>query len=61
MGQLLDEAIIFATHAHAGQVRKMANTPYILHPLEVAEGVGVDISEGALKVAERNRENLGLR
>ena len=25
-----------------------------------AEGVGVDISEGALKVAERNRENLGL-
>ena len=26
----------------------------------VAEGVGVDISEGALKVAERNRENLGL-
>lgn len=36
MGQLLDEAIVFATHAHAGQVRKMANTPYILHPLEVA-------------------------
>ena len=29
MGQLLDEAIVFATHAHAGQVRKMANTPYI--------------------------------
>ena len=26
----------------------------------VAEGVGVDISEGALQVAERNRENLGL-
>ena len=26
----------------------------------VAEGVGVDISEGALKVAERNRENLEL-
>lgn len=36
MGQLLDEAIVFATHAHAGQVRKMVNTPYILHPLEVA-------------------------
>ena len=34
--RLLDEAIVFATHAHAGQVRKMANTPYILHPLEVA-------------------------
>lgn len=26
----------------------------------VTEGVGVDISEGALKVAERNRENLEL-
>lgn len=26
----------------------------------VAEGVGADISEGALKVAERNREHLGL-
>ena len=36
MGQLLDEAIVFATNAHTGQVRKMANTPYILHPLEVA-------------------------
>lgn len=36
MSQLLDEAIVFATNAHAGQVRKMANTPYILHPLEVA-------------------------
>ena len=36
MSRLLDEAIVFATNAHAGQVRKMANTPYILHPLEVA-------------------------
>lgn len=33
---LLDEAIIFATSAHEGQKRKMTNTPYILHPLEVA-------------------------
>ena len=41
MGQLLDEAIVFATHAHAGQVRKMANTPYILHPLEVASIIAV--------------------
>ena len=36
MGELLDKAIVFATSAHSGQVRKMANTPYILHPLEVA-------------------------
>ena len=36
MSQLLDNAIRFATQAHAGQMRKMANTPYILHPLEVA-------------------------
>ena len=36
MSQLLDDAIHFAAQAHAGQMRKMANTPYILHPLEVA-------------------------
>ena len=33
---VLDEAIFFATKAHSGQLRKMAQTPYILHPLEVA-------------------------
>lgn len=33
---VLEEAIFFATEAHHGQVRKMADTPYILHPLEVA-------------------------
>lgn len=33
---ILDKAIEFATEAHSGQVRKMAFTPYILHPLEVA-------------------------
>lgn len=32
----LDRAIVFATTAHEGQVRKYANTPYIYHPLEVA-------------------------
>jgi myo-inositol-1(or 4)-monophosphatase len=31
-----DKAIIFATNAHKGQKRKGANTPYIVHPLEVA-------------------------
>ncbi len=33
---VLEEAIKFATDAHSGQIRKMTNTPYILHPLEVA-------------------------
>ena len=33
---VLEEALIFATNAHKGQMRKMAGTPYILHPAEVA-------------------------
>jgi len=33
---MLAEAIIFATMAHDGQMRKFSKTPYILHPLEVA-------------------------
>ena len=32
----LNEAIAFATKCHAGQLRKLAHTPYILHPMEVA-------------------------
>lgn len=32
----LDEAIKFATDAHAGQRRKLVDLPYILHPLEAA-------------------------
>ena len=32
----LDEAIKFAVEAHSGQLRKIKNTPYILHPLEAA-------------------------
>ncbi len=36
MSDVLEDAIVFATKAHSGQVRKMAGTPYILHPLEVA-------------------------
>jgi (p)ppGpp synthase/HD superfamily hydrolase len=31
---MLNEAILFATKAHAGQVRKATNIPYIVHPLE---------------------------
>lgn len=33
---ILDQAIIFATNAHSGSVRKGTPIPYILHPLEAA-------------------------
>lgn len=36
MYEKLNEAITFAAECHAGQMRKLANTPYILHPMEVA-------------------------
>ena len=36
MGKLLDKAIVFATKAHEGQLRKGTDIPYILHPLEAA-------------------------
>ena len=34
---LIDKAIVFATKAHEGQVRKGTKKPYIAHPLEVLE------------------------
>lgn len=37
---LFDRALKFAIDKHSGQVRKMANSPYILHPMEVATIVG---------------------
>ena len=36
MNDILDDALIFATQVHHGQVRKMSGIPYILHPCEVA-------------------------
>ncbi len=44
----LDEAILFATEKHSGQLRKGTNTPYIVHPLETmailnSMGAGVDL------------------
>lgn len=33
----LDNAIVFATSAHAGQVRQYTGEPYIAHPLRVAQ------------------------
>ncbi len=32
--ETLNQAIIFATQRHAGQVRKGTDIPYIVHPLE---------------------------
>lgn len=37
MMNIIEEAIIYATILHQGKVRKLADTPYILHPLEVAQ------------------------
>ena len=37
---IFDEALCFAVEKHSGQVRKLNFSPYILHPLEVAEIVG---------------------
>ena len=37
MMNILEEAIIYATIMHQGKVRKFKATPFILHPLEVAQ------------------------
>ena len=36
INQRINEAITFAVEAHGDQRRKVMNTPYILHPMEVA-------------------------
>ncbi len=36
MRSKIDEAVLFAVRSHEGQTRRIVNTPYILHPLEVA-------------------------
>lgn len=40
-----DDAVLFATKAHSGQVRKGTGTPYILHPCEVAGIISTITSE----------------
>lgn len=51
----LDEAIAFAATAHADQLRKYSNLPYIIHPIEVmticAEEGGMMNDEPALMAA----------
>lgn len=37
---VFDRALCYAVQKHSGQIRKMANSPYILHPIEVAAIVG---------------------
>lgn len=37
MMNMLEEAIIYATVMHQGKVRKFRGTPFILHPIEVAQ------------------------
>lgn len=51
MYEKLNDAIVFATQCHAGQLRKMANTPYILHPLEVAAIIGTMTDSEDLMIA----------
>ena len=51
MSEKLDEAIRFATASHSGQIRKLANTPYIMHPLEVAAIVSTMTDEEDVMIA----------
>jgi (p)ppGpp synthase/HD superfamily hydrolase len=37
MTNIEEKAMVFATRAHRGQLRKYTNDPYIVHPLTVAE------------------------
>lgn len=69
----LEEAIIFATERHMGQVRKCTPIPYILHPLETMQilfsmqadmplliaGVLHDTVEDTNTSMEEIRENFG--
>ena len=48
---LLDRAIIFAVHAHAGTERRGKGFPYIVHPLEAVEIVSTMTSDQELLAA----------
>lgn len=72
---IFEKALCFAVEKHSGQIRKMANTPYILHPVEVAAIVGTmtddrevlaaavlhDTVEDTDTTLEEIRENFGKR
>lgn len=60
---VLEEAIVFATKAHEGQKRKLANIPYILHPLEVAAIISTmttDLETMAAGVLHDTVEDCGV-
>ncbi len=60
---VLESAIVFATDAHSGQVRKISFTPYILHPLEVAGIIATmtnDIETMASGVLHDTVEDCGV-
>lgn len=73
--ELFDEALIFACRKHSGQRRKLSETPYFLHPMEVATIVGTmtddqnliaaallhDTVEDTDTTLEEIRENFGKR
>lgn len=75
MGTLLNKAIVFATSAHEGQLRKGTQIPYILHPLEAAAIVGTmttddeiiaaavlhDVVEDTNTTVEQIKERFGER
>lgn len=48
---LFEEALCFAAEKHSGQKRKLQDTPYILHPMEVAAIVGTMTNDPATLAA----------
>ncbi|MBQ0110977.1 MAG: bifunctional (p)ppGpp synthetase/guanosine-3',5'-bis(diphosphate) 3'-pyrophosphohydrolase [Oscillospiraceae bacterium] len=63
MSNVLEEAIVFATRAHDGQVRKLSKIPYILHPLEVAAIISTitdDLETMAAGVLHDTIEDCGV-
>ena len=48
---IVDRAIIFATKAHSGKLRKGSQLPYIVHPLEAMAIVATITSDKELMVA----------
>lgn len=51
MFEKFNEAVTFAMTTHAGQVRKFAQTPYVLHPMEVAAIISTVTSDEDVMVA----------
>ena len=49
--ELLDRAIIFAVHAHAGTERRGKGYPYIVHPMEAVEIVATMTTDQELLAA----------